>query len=139
MDKSNVVNLFPTEEEKRWELFLTQITKDIFGPYVLSKIPDWKYMGPKLQDEDTFLMQLTGWKKMMFSISDIVVDQIKNNSSIMNHEEIHWKSESLKGLRILFWAIMKLKYFPGKEMVAKSSNGEVILVEDPNFRKIQCH
>ena len=139
MNENKVVNLSPNVEEKRWELFLTHLTKELFGSAILLQLPNWKYKGTPVQPQEIILLQLSGWKKLMFSISDIMVDQINIvKLDITSHtvveskrreEEVRWKTEALKSIRGLFWSIIKLKYFPGKELTAKSLDGEVVLVE----------
>ena len=138
MEKSNLVDLVSSIKEKQMEILLIKMAEEIFGSYISTKLTNWKFNGKLLQPEDHVLMKLKGWKKTLFAISDIAANQIQTNSSLMNMMEIQWKSESVKSFRGIFWAIIKLNYFLDIELQARSSEGEVVLIEDPNNRRKSC-
>lgn len=138
MEKSNLIDLVPSIEEKQMGDFLIKIAEEIFGSYISTKLINWKFNGKPLQPEDNILMKLSGWKKTLFAISDIAANQIGTSSSLMNMMEIQWKSESVKSFRGIFWAMIKLNYFLDVELQARSSEGEVFLIEDSNHRGKSC-
>ena len=129
MDKDNIVDISPSIEEKRWENILIQLAKEVFGPSVLLKLPNWKYTGVPLIPESPYLMKLEGWKKTMFAISDIAAANLADHGHSISPEKAQCQMVSLKAIRDLFWAIIKLNYIPGKELAAKSLDGGIVLVE----------